>query len=287
MTTPDNVTTFSQAETDDFSVTTKIALLVTVDGAGLPHVTFIPNMQPRRTGTIVWGQLMEGMSKDNVRRNPKCSYLFLTLDRKIVYGKAQWSHQTDSGEEFDRLNALPMYRYNAYINLSKVHFMQAVDVVRPGAVSIPAVLGSSLATMAIKPFVASRNRDRILKVRGEQLFNSFSTYAFIAWIDHDKFPRIHPLFQCRAADSRRIVFALSPKERVCENLYKGQCLAVYGISTRGESLLVRGTYNGLSGLGPFSHGTLDIHWVYNSNPPIHGQIYPPLGTDSKKPVGIQ
>jgi hypothetical protein len=43
-----------------------------------------------------------------------------------------------------------------------------------------------------------------------------------------------------------------------------------------EDVLVRGIFNGYCRYRGVNLGTLDIDWVYNSMPPNHGRIYPPV-----------
>ena len=47
-----------------------------------------------------------------------------------------------------------------------------------------------------------------------------------------------------------------------------------------QSVLVRGTYNGIGRYRGVSLATIDIDWVYNSMPPIHDQIYPEKKLDA-------
>ncbi|MDD5414829.1 MAG: hypothetical protein PHH96_08400, partial [Smithellaceae bacterium] len=59
-------------------------------------------------------------------------------------------------------------------------------------------------------------------------------------------------------------------------LQPGKTMAVFGMTMQMEDVLVRGTFNGYTRYRGVKLGTLDIDWVYNSMPPTHGQIYPPL-----------
>jgi hypothetical protein len=42
-----------------------------------------------------------------------------------------------------------------------------------------------------------------------------------------------------------------------------------------ESVLVRGRFSGYRRYLGLKAGSIDIDWVYNSMPPMQGQIYPP------------
>ena len=59
-------------------------------------------------------------------------------------------------------------------------------------------------------------------------------------------------------------------------LEPGMTVAVFGLTMQMEDVLVRGIFNGYHHYRGVKLGTLDIDWVYNSMPPNHGQIYPPV-----------
>jgi hypothetical protein len=53
-------------------------------------------------------------------------------------------------------------------------------------------------------------------------------------------------------------------------------VTVFCLTMQMEDVLARGTFNGYSRYRGITLGTLDIDWVYNSMPPNHGRIYPPV-----------
>ena len=61
-----------------------------------------------------------------------------------------------------------------------------------------------------------------------------------------------------------------------QHILPGQTVAVFGLTMKMEDVLVRGTFNGVKRLRGIQTGSVDIGWVYNSMPPCHGQIYPPV-----------
>ncbi|MEA2014439.1 MAG: hypothetical protein U9N38_03935, partial [Thermodesulfobacteriota bacterium] len=55
---------------------------------------------------------------------------------------------------------------------------------------------------------------------------------------------------------------------------KGTCVAVFGLTLDMEDILIRGTFTGKGWSRGIKLGMIDIEWVYNSMPPKSGQIYP-------------
>ena len=87
---------------------------------------------------------------------------------------------------------------------------------------------------------------------------------------------IIPVIQCQAADSSRIAFHPGAFGAELNALKPGMTVSVFCLTMQMEDVLVRGTFNGYTRYRGVKLGTLDIDWVYNSMPPNHGQIYPPV-----------
>ena len=51
-------------------------------------------------------------------------------------------------------------------------------------------------------------------------------------------------------------------------------MAVFGMSLAMEDVLSRGRYMGIRRVGGVRAGVVEVDWVYNSMPPVPGQIYP-------------
>ena len=58
-------------------------------------------------------------------------------------------------------------------------------------------------------------------------------------------------------------------------------LAVFALNLEVMSLLVKGTFLGLKKARGMTFGSIDIEQVYNTMPPVPGQIYPELAVRKK------
>ena len=99
---------------------------------------------------------------------------------------------------------------------------------------------------------------------------------FIAYIREDGYPEIIPLLQCQAADSGRLAFSTLAYGEELAAIPENQTVAVFGMTMKMEDVMVRGTFRRAGRSRGISTGVVDIDWVYNSMPPCHGQIYPPV-----------
>jgi hypothetical protein len=268
------VNAFDAVAMQAFEPEAKVGLLATANPDGLPHITLITAMQAKTPTQIIWGQFTEGLSKAHVRKNPKTAFLILTMDRKLWRGKALWTHSRKEGDDYEMFNTKPMFRYNAYLGIHTVHYMNLVETYGMESLPLPKIVLASLLTKLGKPLAKTQIKDRILKPWGEGLFNRIDALKFIAYIGSDGFPVIIPILQCQASDSRRLAFSPLAYARELETIPEGAPVAVFGLSMQMEDCLVRGVYRKRGSTLPLS--IIDIDWVYNSMPPKSGQIYPEL-----------
>ena len=270
------LTAFDEQDMKAFEPESKIGLIATVGPNGLPHLTLITTIQAKTPTQLIWGQFTEGMSKQHVKENPHTAFLIMTLDRKLWRGKARYTHAVREGEDYERLNDLPMFRYNSYFGIHTVHYMDLVETGGREALPLGRIVPASLITLAARAGAGTGRREQILTPWAQGLFNRLDSVCFLAYVGEDGFPAIIPLVQCQAADSRRLAFSPLAYGRELRAVPKGARVAVLGLTMQMEDVLVRGPFNGFSRYRGVRLGTMDIEWVYNSMPPKHGQIYPPV-----------
>ncbi len=271
-----NLTEFDEQAIEAFAPAEKIGLVASISPEGLPHITLITSIGAAGPKQVILGEFCKGSSKSQIRKNPKVGFLVMTMDRKMWRGHAKWTHLRQEGPEYEKYNDLPMFRYNAYFGINTVHYLDLVDLKGPDGLPLPKIILSALMTKIAKSGVPSGSTDRILTAFGENLFNRLDALKFIAYIRKDGYPEIVPLLQCQAADSRRLAFSTMAYGEELEKIASGQTVAVFGLTMKMEDVVVRGTFGAVSRSRGIRTGTVDIEWVYNSMPPCHGQIYPPV-----------
>ncbi len=271
-----NLKEFDKQTIAAFAPAEKIGLVASVNPEGLPHVTLITSIGAANPKQVTLGEFCKGNSKLHIQQNPKIGFLVLSMDRKMWRGHAKWTHLREEGPEYEIYNDLPMFRYNAYFGINTVHYLDLVDAKGPDGLPLPKIILSSLMTKFAKGGAATGNSNRILNVFSEDLFNGLDTLKFIAYIRNDGYPELVPLLQCQAADSRRLAFSTMAYGDELKQIPAGKVVAIFGVTMKMEDVMVRGTFKGMSRVRGIQTGIVDIDWVYNSLPPNHGQIYPPL-----------
>ncbi|MHB8070330.1 MAG: pyridoxamine 5'-phosphate oxidase family protein [Candidatus Cryosericum sp.] len=254
----------------------KVALLATVDEHKLPHVTLITTIQARDPYTIIWGQFTEGESKRNVHADPQTAFLVMSLTRRIWRGRALWKEERKEGAEYEMYNNKPMWRYNTYFGIHTVHYMQLVGITDGEPLPMAQVVQGGLATRMARGGVATGRQERILSPWAESMLGKLDSLKFVCYVGDDGFPVIIPCIQAQAADSRRIAVSPLPYGDELKAIPDGTEVALFGMTLDMEDILLRGTWTGFRAHGLARLATIDIDWVYNSMPPVMGQIYPPI-----------
>ena len=267
---------FSSSDIQAFEPAMKIGLLATVNEQGLPHLTMISTLKAASDKELVWGQFMEGRSKQYIRDNPRTGWLIMTLDKHVWRGKSSFTHTEKSGPDYDFFNNLPLFRYNAYFGVHTVYYMELVAHSGKTALPMNAVIFAAVKTLVGRTLAHGRAKVDILNPWTQNFINKLDNLKFLSFVDEDGFPVIIPAIQAQARDREHVVFSTSVFTSDLESIPTGASLAVFSLALTMEDVLVRGTYEGIQRLAGFRCGSVKVDWVYNSMPPTPGQVYPEL-----------
>lgn len=267
---------FTEAEMKAFAPAEKLGIISTVTPEGLPHLTLLTSVMTAKPNQLIVGEFCKGKSKEYMQQSAKIGFAILTLDKKLWRGKAQWTHLKKEGPEYEIYNNQPMFRYNTYFGINTVHYFDLKETTEGSSLPLFSIVQSTLLTKLAKGGSAKGSADRVLSCFGEKLFNGLDSIKFLSFIGDDGFPVIIPAIQCQAADSSRLAFHPGAFGDELNMLKPGMKIAMFGLTMQMEDVLVRGIFSGYSRYRGINLGALDIDWVYNSMPPNHGQIYPPV-----------
>ncbi|MDD4316369.1 MAG: hypothetical protein PHC84_04350 [Clostridia bacterium] len=258
-----------------FAVTGKIGLISTISPFGEPHITLISSIQAKDENTIMWGQFTHGLSKEYLRKNPLSGFFVLNMEKKWWRGKAVYTGDTDTGEDFDMYNNQPLFRYNTYFGIGKVHYMDVKDFSGQQDLNMGAIIKGALQGKFIKPFVKPCP-DGIKKIKGLslRLAKDMTSLKFLSYIDEEGFPIILPVIQAVMKDEGRIIIPLSVGGDEIKKLKSGAKLAMFYANLELSSVLLQGYFAGISKKLGVEYAVFDIHKVYNSMVPVVGYIYP-------------
>ncbi len=267
---------FSESDRKAFRPSEKIGIIATVTPEGLPHLSLLTSVMASTPTQLTIGEFCQGMSKAYMQQTQKIGFAILTLDKILWRGKALWTHLKKEGPEYEDYNQQPMFRYNTYFGINTVHYLDLKETTNGSALPLASIVRSALLTKIAKSSAAKNGRQSILSHFGETLFNRLDALKFLSFIANDGYPVVIPVIQCQAADTGRLAFHPGVFCEELDRLEPGMTVAVFGLTMQMEDVLASGVFNGYARHRGIKLGTLDIDRVYNSMPPNHGQIYPPV-----------
>lgn len=267
----------SDHDIKQFETSYKIGLIATIDTENDPHITLIPSLQANTPTQLIFGQYIEGLSKQNVKSNNKMGFLIMSLKKELWMGKARWSHEAKEGPEYEMFNKKPLYRYNSYFGVHTVHYMDLIDITLKEQLNMKAIIINVLKVASKKNHYKNSYGQEIMNPWTQNLFRKINSLKFLTYIDTDGFPTITPIIQARTIDTGRIAFSNKPFYNRLNSLKQHSRIAVFGMNLDMENVLVKGNFSGFKG----NVGYIEIDKVYNSMPPKQGYIYP---TESMKVI---
>ncbi len=267
---------FSQSDMKAFAPSEKVGIIATVTPEGLPHISLLTSVMAPASSQLTIGEFCQGMSKAYMRQNPKIGFAILTLDKKFWRGKALWTHSKKEGPEYEVYNQQPMFRYNTYFGINTVHYLDLKETSVGEPLPLLNIAISAILTRMAKGAAANIKHQGALSHFGKELFNRLDSLKFLSYIGNDGYPVVIPVIQCQASDDSRLAFHPGAFSSDLNRIKPDTPIAVFGLTMQMEDVLARGTFNSYVRRRGVRLGIMDIDWVYNSMPPNHGQIYPPV-----------
>jgi len=266
--------TLDPSEILAFEPAMKIGMLATITDDGLPHLTMISTLKASSEKGLVWGQFMEGHSKDYIQKRPGVGWLIMTLDRNVWRGKARFTHTATSGVDYDFFNNTPLFRYNSYFGVHRVYYMNLVAHSGKKPLPMNSVVVAAIKTLIGRTVTPSRAKKQVINPWTRDFLNKLDNLKFLAYVDKDGIPVIVPAIQAQAGDPEHVLFSTGVFQADLEAIPAGASLAVFSLALTMEDVLLRGNYEGIRRFAGFRCGSVKIDWVYNPMPPVPGQVYP-------------
>lgn len=254
----------------------KVGLVATVDPQGYPHITLLSTLRAYSPTGMVWGQFAEGLSKDNITRNPHTGWLILTLDKQLWRGKAKFTHTAISGPEYEFFNNTVLFRYNAYFGIHKAYYMDLIEQSGRQDLPMSQIVLAEIKSIIAKTLAPGRFEKPVLNDWTRALINKLDNLKFLAYVDADGYPVIIPLIQAQTDGRGGVVFSAGAYTEDIRRIPVGCQVSFFCMSFSMQDVVIRGRYNGLARRAGLLCGSLDAEWVYSPMPPVAGQVYPPV-----------
>ena len=269
-------TKFSDEDMRDLSAAMKVGILGTVTPQGLPHLTLITTLMASTPDSVVWGQFMEGTSKKHVLENPKTGFMVMGLDKNFWRGFADYQYATNAGKDYEFYNNTPLFRYNAYFGVHRVHYMNLIAHTGKHPLPMNRIIPAAVMTMIAKTLTLRKEKTPVMNQWTQAFYNKIDNLKFLGYVNTDGYPVIIPLIQAQALDREHLVFSFGAFGAELSEIPAYTPVAVFGMALTMEDVLVRGTYQGAKRLAGIKSGVVQLDWAYNPMPPTPKQIYPVL-----------
>jgi len=265
---------FSEQDIEDLLPSMKVGILATVNPQGLPHLTLITTLMASSPNRVVWGQFMEGESKEHIRTNPKTGFFIMSLGKDFWRGKADYEHPSKEGKDYDFYNNTPLFRYNSYFGVHTVHYMNLVAHSGKHPLPMNKIIFAAVKTMIGRSLSGKRSQKEVMNLWTRAFFTKLDNLKYLGYVGEDGYPVIIPLIQAQAMDSEHLAFSIGAFGNEISEIPAGKDIAVFGMALTMEDVLVRGKFLGVQKLAGLKCGVAQVNWVYNSMPPKPMQIYP-------------
>lgn len=259
---------------NEFGKTYKVALVSTIDNINEPHLSFITTLQAKNENTLTIGEFITGLSKSYMQIRNKVGFLVMSLDKNWWNGSCQWNKKETSGEDYEKYNQIPMFRYNTYFGIHTAHYFSLNNISKKYKLDMKGIIFNAIVNVLIKPSFKRKSNPTALTTWAHSLLKGIATLKFISFIGDDGFPKVYPIVQAQACDKSRIVIPMHPYSKELSTLKEGTKIAIMGMNLDMENVHLNGTFSGFKSTILGKMGYMDIERVYNSMPPTHGYIYP-------------
>lgn len=266
----------SEEDKKKFAVTGKVGLITSIDEDNFPRITLISTIESNGDDELIWGEFCDGISKNNLLKDPKTSFLLLNTEKEWWRGKALQTAVKNTGKEFEKLNNAPLFRYNTYFGIGKAHYMKMLSFSGKQNLDMKAIIKGVLKGKAVKRLVekSSDKNEKITKLSYD-LAKGVSTLKFLSYVDSEGYPLILPVLQATIIDKNgRIIIPLGEDNKELENIEANAKIALYYANMELSSVLFQGIFKGLEKKMKIRYAVIDIEKVYNTMVPIVGYIYP-------------
>jgi len=246
----------------------------TIDEDQIPRITIISSLALWDDKTLVFGDVIKGISKVNFKKRPTTFTAIINNELTTVY--ATWQSEAIAGEKFELMNNLRTVRYNPTGGFARIHSFKLEKYVCNGwPLDEQEQKRSKEETCQLASKIKCDSDAVALNVFAYRIATSEHSVKMLCYINEEGYPIVIPTSQALPISKNKIVFRTTPLNDDFKKLAPGAKIAIIfydGINEQG-CILVQGVYSSeyIEGL---EMGILDIEKVYCSSGQTPQYIYP-------------
>ena len=250
--------------------------LATQDASGKPNVVPIISLDAADDRTLIFGELFMWKTRANLETDARVSAAVLTEDLRVWTMRGRFRGFIDAGPYLDEMNQKEIFRYNAYVRVSRVGIIDVEAVTGAWRRSKLGVAAELLAVMAMKPLVArrglgGRQTEAMIPPRVSEKFARTHAIKVLAYQGPEGYPEIAPAFSLLPASSQGMVFRARHDNAGLRALGPDTPIAASVITMDPIAYQVKGVYAGQQLTPAGRIGRIHVDEVYSASPPLPGE----------------
>ncbi|MBN1342069.1 MAG: pyridoxamine 5'-phosphate oxidase family protein [Phycisphaerae bacterium] len=244
--------------------------LATRDAAGKPNVVPIVSLDAADERTLIFAELFTWKTRTNLATDPRVGVAVVTEDPRAWSLRGRFREYVESGPYVDRMNAKELFRYNAYVRVSRVGVIDVEAVTGAWRPSTLSVAASLVRTMLLGRLSFGKGAAS-LPARVADKFARTRSAKVVAWVDSQGHPCALPTFSLLPTRSDAMLFGAGGLPRDPRELGPGSPIAASVITTEPVAYQVKGTFSGIRRTVLGGIGAMHVTEVYSASPPLAGK----------------
>ena len=246
--------------------------LATIGPQDVPNVVPIISLTAPDPETLIFGEFMIQKTRRNLEASTKVSAMVVTDDLEVWTVRGDFEKFATTGPFLDKLNQSKMFRYNAYMGISRAGVIKVKDVTSHARLSKAALL-MDLAAVQIGRRVSGPGNGAATAMPAQVLekFSRVKAVRAFSYLDRDGYPDTRLFMAMMPSGDRSLVFAPWQFADLLGSLQRDAPVAASIITFDPVAYQVKGTWQGLKRRLGFNLASMNITEVYSACPPLPGK----------------
>lgn len=244
--------------------------LATRNEDGLPNVVPIVSLDAADDRTLTYGELFMWKTRRNLETDGRVAIVVATEDLATWSLRGRLREIVTAGPYVDAINAKPLFRYNAYVRVSRVGVIDVERILSARRYSTLSVAGQLVPIWLMRRWLDGGADNGVrMPVRLAEKFARTQAVKVVAWLDEDGWPVAMPAFSLSPGKANRLFVKLAGAGASLPK--PGQPMAASVITMDPIAYQVKGAFAGhrMTPLGRI--GRIDVSEAYSASPPLAGE----------------
>jgi hypothetical protein len=246
--------------------------LATQDASGRPNVVPIISLDAADDRTLIFGECFIWKTRANLQTDPRVGAAVVTGDLRAWAIRGRFREFVESGPHLEAMNAKPMFRYNAYVRISRVALIDVEEVIGNWKFSR---LGLAAGITFLKAWGRLLGRrwgsPNSLPPRVAEKLARTQAVKVVAYRGLDGYPQVVPALSLVPAGTRRMLFGMRHSAPRLRDLPGGSPIAASVITMDPIAYQVKGIFTGCRWTPAGRVGCIQVDEVYSASPPLPGE----------------